>query len=88
MNEHVQRIGQQRIVSITDLKKNPSSVIAAAKDGPVAVLNHNRVTAYILKPEVYEYMLDCLEDLEDIGTVLERQNDPTIEVSIDDLAKL
>lgn len=88
MNEHVQRIGQQRIVSITDLKKNPSSVIAAAQDGPVAVLNHNRVTAYILKPEVYEYMLDCLEDLEDIGTVLERQNDPIISVSINDLDKL
>ena len=53
----------------------------------MAVLNHNRVTAYILKPEVYEYMLDCLEGLEDIGKVLERQNDPTIEVDIDDLGK-
>jgi antitoxin StbD len=88
MNEHVQRIGSQRVVSISDLKKNPSSVITAAQNGPVAVLNHNRVTAYILKPEVYEYMLDCLEDLEDIGTVLERQNDPAIEVDINDLDKL
>ena len=88
MNEHVQRIGSHRVVSISDLKKNPSSVIAAAQDGPIAVLNHNRVTAYILKPEVYEYMLDCLEDLEDIGTILERQNEPTIEVDINDLDKL
>ena len=87
MNEHVQRIGSQQLVSITELKKNPSSIIAAAQLGPVAVLNHNRVTAYILKPEVYEYMLDCLEGLEDIGKVLERQNDPTIEVDIDDLGK-
>ncbi|WP_137151215.1 type II toxin-antitoxin system Phd/YefM family antitoxin [Devosia sp. FKR38] len=88
MNEHIQRIDSQRLVSITDLKKNPSAVIAAAQDGPVAVLNHNRVTAYIIKPEVYQDMLDRLEDLEDIATVLERQHDATIAVSIDDLAKL
>ena len=88
MNKHVQRVESQLLVSISELKKNPSAVIAAAQDAPVAVLNHNKVTAYLLRPEVYEYMLDCLEDLEDIGKVTERQDDPAVEVDVNDLGKL
>lgn len=88
MNKHVQSIEARMMVSISELKKNPSAAIEAAQVGPVAVLNHNKVTAYLLRPEVYEYMLECLEDLEDIGKVLERQNDPVIEVDINDLDKL
>lgn len=88
MNKHVQTIEARMMVSVSELKKNPSAAIEAAQLGPVAVLNHNKVSAYLLRPDVYEYLLDCLEDLEDIGIVTERRDDPTIEVDIDDLDKL
>ena len=35
-------------VSITDLKKNPSAIIKEAEGAPVAILNHNRPSAYII----------------------------------------
>lgn len=88
MNKPLQRVESQLLVSITDLKKNPSAVIAAAENAPVAVLNHNRVTAYVIRPEVYEYMLDRLDELKDIETAQERQDDPSIEVDIDALDTL
>lgn len=49
-----------RSVSITELKRSPSAVLAQAGDEPVAVLNHNRPAAYLLSPEVYESMLERL----------------------------
>ncbi len=46
-----------RSVSITELKRSPSAVLAQAGAMPVAVLNHNRPAAYLLSPEVYESIL-------------------------------
>jgi prevent-host-death family protein len=41
-------------VSITDLKKNPSSVIKQADGSPVVILNHNRPSAYIVPADAFE----------------------------------
>ena len=49
-----------RSVSITELKRSPSAVLAQAGAEPVAVLNHNKPAAYLLSPEVYESMLERL----------------------------
>jgi antitoxin StbD len=49
-----------RSVSITELKRSPSAVLAQAGSEPVAVLNHNRPAAYLLPPHVYESMLQRL----------------------------
>ena len=46
-----------RSVSITELKRSPSTVLEQAGSEPVAVLNHNRPAAYLLSPAVYEAML-------------------------------
>lgn len=46
-----------RSVSITELKRSPSAVLEQAGSEPVAVLNHNRPTAYLLPPHVNEAML-------------------------------
>lgn len=35
-------------VSITELKKNPSAIIDNAHGQPIAILNHNRSTAYLV----------------------------------------
>ncbi len=72
-------------VSISDLKKNPSAVIAAAQGAPVAVLNRNKPAAYLIPADAWEAIMDVLEDIELAQIVRERQGDEEIEVSIDDL---
>jgi antitoxin StbD len=49
-------------VSISDLKRNPAAVIEAAKSQQVAILNRNRPVAYVISPEVWEYLCDVVED--------------------------
>jgi antitoxin StbD len=72
-------------VSISDLKKNPSAVIAAAAGAPVAVLNRNKPAAYLIPADAWEAIMDVLEDIELAKIVRERQGDEEIEISIDDL---
>ena len=43
-------------VSITELKKNPSAIIDNAHGQPVAILNHNRPTAYLVAAVTFEAM--------------------------------
>lgn len=51
-------------VSVSELKKNPSAVLSCANGSPVAVLNHNRVMGYMVPAEVFEAMMERLDDLE------------------------
>jgi len=48
--------------SISQLKINPSSLIAQAVDYPVAVEKRNKIQAYLIGKSLYERMLDLLED--------------------------
>jgi antitoxin StbD len=72
-------------VSISDLKKNPSAVIAAAEGFPVAVLNRNTPEAYLVPAKAWEALMDRLEDIELAQIVRARAGQEEIEVSIDDL---
>lgn len=87
MNKIMQRVEADVAVSITDLKKNPSAVLAAADTGPVAVLNHNRVVGYFMAADVYEALMEELDDFRILEIVRERENDPVVEVDINDLLK-
>ena len=72
-------------VSITDLKKNPSAVIAAAAGFPVAILNRNTPEAYLVPAEAWEALMDRLEDIELAEIVRARANEVGVRVNIDDL---
>lgn len=48
--------------SISQLKINPSAIIAQAIDYPVAVSNHNDVQAYIIGKSLFEKMVIFIED--------------------------
>lgn len=85
MNQIVQRIEADLTVGISDLKKNPMAAVKAAEGQPVAVLNHSKVVGYLISPAAWERMLECLEDLEDLEAISELGNEPTVEVSLDDL---
>lgn len=72
-------------VSVSELKKNPSGVMASADGMPVAVLNHNRVMGYMVPAELYESMMERLEDLELVKIAKSRAGEKAIPVSLDDL---
>jgi antitoxin StbD len=72
--------------SVTELKRNFSNVFRIlAEGGSIAVIKRNRPEAYILSAEHYERLLEYIEDLEDSRVVLERMNEPSIPVDINDL---
>ena len=72
-------------VSVTELKRNFAGVLAAAKDAPVAVLNHNKPEAYLLSAKHYASILSALEDMEDKRLAEERRAGPFVEVALDEL---
>lgn len=49
-------------ISMSDFKKNPSKVLREAKSQPVAVLNHNKAAFYMVDPELFEALIDEVED--------------------------
>lgn len=73
--------------SISELKKNPSALIEEAEGEPIAILNHNRPTAYLVPAETYEAIMEKLEDYQLGLLVNERQNEKieAVEVDIDEL---
>jgi antitoxin StbD len=73
--------------SISELKKNPSSLIAQAAGEPIAILNHNKPTAYLIPAETYEALMEKLEDYHLGIIVKERQNEKisAVDINIDDL---
>ncbi|MFC7499118.1 type II toxin-antitoxin system Phd/YefM family antitoxin [Enterovirga sp. GCM10030262] len=49
-------------VGISELKKNPAAVIAAAREQQVAILNRNKPVAYMISPEVWDYLCELVSD--------------------------
>jgi antitoxin StbD len=72
-------------ISITELKRNPSAVIEAADGESVAVLVHNKPSAYLVPAATYKRLLDRLEDLELAELVRSRATERRIKVKLDEL---
>jgi len=75
------------VVSVSELKKSPSAVLNGAGGAPVAVLNHNRVMGYMVSAELFEAMMERLDDL-DLGQLARARieaNEVPVRVSLDDL---
>ena len=79
------RIYARASVSISDLKKNPSRIINEAEGAPVAILNHNKPSAYIIPAQAFEALMERFEDYNLAQLVKERETEPTVKVSLDDL---
>ncbi len=74
-------------VSISELKRNPSALIDQADGEPIAILNHNKPTAYLIPADTYEELMEQMEDYKLGIIVKDRQNErnSAIDVDIDDL---
>lgn len=81
----MQRLHARSSVSISDLKKNPSGIITQAQGEPVAILNHNRATAYLVPAASFEAMLERLDDLQLRRLVKARKNERSVKVTLDEL---
>ena len=72
-------------ISITELKRNPSAVIEAADGDSVAILVHNKPSAYLVPAATYQRLLGRLEDLELAELVRSRAKERRVKVALDDL---
>lgn len=72
-------------ISITELKRNPSAVIEAADGESIAVLVHNKPSAYLVPADTYKRLLERLEDLELAELVRARAKERRIKVKLDEL---
>lgn len=73
--------------SISELKKNPSALIEGSSGAPIAILNHNKPTAYLIPAKTYEALLEKIEDYQLGAIVRERQHEKisAVEISLDEL---
>lgn len=73
--------------SISELKKNPTALLNEANGAAVAILNHNKPTAYLVPAETYEWLMERLEDYELAQLVESRRGarSEAVEVSLDEL---
>jgi len=73
--------------SITELKKSPTALLEQAKSEPIAILNHNRPTAYLIPAETYEKMMEIIDDYLLAQEVKKRLNEEfePVKVALDEL---
>ncbi len=83
----MEQILSKYTASISELKKNPTALLREAAGEPVAILNHNRPAAYLVPADVYESMLEAIEDQElaEIVRVRLEEGETPIDVNIDEL---
>lgn len=73
-------------VSISELKKNPSALIEQSGGEPIAILNHNKPTAYLIPAATYEALMEKIEDYQ-LGLIVnERQHEKisAVEMTLDE----
>lgn len=81
----MQRVEAEMAVSVSDLKKNPTAVVDSAGGQAVAILNHNRVMAYMVPADAYEAMIDALDDQALVALAKARASERGEPVGLDEL---
>ena len=57
--------------SISDLKTNPASIISSSLDYPVAIQKRSKTQAYLVGKDIFEKLVEKLEDEIDAKAVRE-----------------
>lgn len=73
------------VASVSDLKKNPMEVVNNGFGEAVAILNRNNPAFYCVPADMYERLMDLIEDKELLILAEEAQTEDTVNVSLDDL---
>lgn len=69
--------------SITELKTNPMATVSAGDGYPVAILNRNQPAFYCVPAELYEQMLEYIDDQELASLVKQRSEQALHDVDLD-----
>ncbi|WP_244478896.1 type II toxin-antitoxin system Phd/YefM family antitoxin [Methylobacterium sp. Leaf106] len=85
MEAQLQSVMADVAVSVSELKKSPTSVMNRADGAPVAILNHNRVMGYMVPPETFEAMMDAIDDDVLAAIVKARSGEVPVRVTLDAL---
>lgn len=83
----MQPIFANHTASISELKRNPTALLKQADSQPIAILNHNKPSGYLVPAETYEKMMELLEDLE-LGKIVELRRkdlDKAVTVTLEEL---
>lgn len=83
----MQSLYATQVASISELKKNPSKLISDSEGSPVAILNHNTAAAYLVPVELFEKMVQMLDDHDLENLVSKRLSDKSkpVKVNLNDL---
>lgn len=69
--------------SITELKTNPMATVSAGDGYPVAILNRNQPAFYCVPAELFEQMLEYIDDQELATLVKQRSEQALHDVDLD-----
>ena len=81
----MQRVEASVAATVSGLKKKPTATQNEAQGEDRAGPNHNRVMAYMVPADVYEAMLDRLDDIHLAEIIKSRSDEKGVPVDIDDL---
>ncbi|MFU7500675.1 MULTISPECIES: type II toxin-antitoxin system Phd/YefM family antitoxin [unclassified Candidatus Tisiphia] len=69
--------------SISELKKSPTALLAKSSGEPIALLNHNKPTAYLVPAELYEQIVEILDDRDLLKLAEERLKEKKEAIAVD-----
>lgn len=72
-----------RCTSISAFKRQPARIVEEHKDEVLMVLNHNAPAFYCLSPELFESMMERLEDAMLLEIAQERRESPGESIIMD-----
>ena len=75
-------------VSLTVLRKNPMSVLSAARGRVIAITCRGKIVGHFMSHRSYEQLTDRVEDLEDKVLAYERKGGPFRRTTIEELRDL
>ena len=73
------------VASVSELKKNPMEVVNNGFGEAVAILNRNNPAFYCVPADMYERLMDLIEDKELLKLAEQVDTNETVKVSINDL---
>ncbi len=79
------QIFSETTASVSELKRNPMATVAAGEGAPVAILNRNAPAFYCVPADVYEAMIERLDDIELNKIADTRAGQRVVKVKLDDL---
>jgi len=78
-----------RTTTVTQLRSELASLIESLKDGPLLILSHSKPAAMLIEPEMFDNLLERVENLEDLldgrQAIAEYLEDPSIAIDAEDV---